>query len=106
MSTGLKAPTARGLARPAPVKKSGLARPTTGLTKTPSGSKAAGKLSGSREAIGGGPTRSASRGALRSSASSQSVNSGKLQREKTCFIEIEVSNLCQFVAIVLTKRVF
>ena len=77
MSSGLKAPTARGLARPAPVKKSGLARPTTGLARTPSaGNKAAGKLSGSREALSGGPIRSTSRGALRS-ASNQSINSGE-----------------------------
>ena len=77
MSTGLKAPSARGLARPAPVKKSGLSRPTTGLTKTPSGNKVSGKLSGSREAVSGGPVRSTSRGALKSSASSHSINSGK-----------------------------
>ncbi|XP_063675650.1 CAP-Gly domain-containing linker protein 1-like isoform X31 [Bolinopsis microptera] len=76
MSTGLKAPSARGLARPAPVKKSGLARPTTGLTKTPSANKVSGKLAGSRESITSGPIRSASRSALKSSASSQSINSG------------------------------
>ena len=84
MSSGLKAPSARGLARPAPVKKSGLARPTTGLTKTPSGSKASGKLSGSREALSSGPIRSASRGALKSSASSHSVNSGKFLKVYEC----------------------
>lgn len=77
MSTGLKAPSVRGLAKPAPVKKSGLAMPTTGLIKTPSGSKASGKLSGSREALSSGTIRSASRGGLKSSASSHSINSGK-----------------------------
>ncbi|KAL5265792.1 hypothetical protein ACHWQZ_G006482 [Mnemiopsis leidyi] len=76
MSTGLKAPSVRGLAKPAPVKKSGLAMPTTGLIKTPSGSKASGKLSGSREALSSGTIRSASRGGLKSSASSHSINSG------------------------------